>query len=89
LWRKEILARLRWRIFFALSPAILIEIVSPLRVFCVVFTQVLMEKFRFTIGKKLHHKKYGTEYNSFDALCTAFADSDDSDEAFCNDNSFE
>ena len=82
MWRKEILARLRWMIFFALSPAILIEVVSPLRVFCVVFTQV---RIRFTIGK-LHHKKYGTEYNSFDALCTAFADSDDSDEAFCNDS---
>ena len=47
LWRKEILARLRWRIFFALSPAILIEIVSPLRVFCVVFhpLQVLNGEF--------------------------------------------
>ena len=47
-----------------------------------------MENSLHTIGK-LHHKKYGTECNSFDALRTAFADSDDSDEAFCDDNSFE
>jgi len=53
-------------------------------VVCVVFQW----RIRFTIGK-LHHKKYGTEYNSFDALRAAFADSADSDEAFCDDNSFE
>ena len=47
-----------------------------------------MENSLHTIGK-LHHKKYGTECNSFDALRTAFADSADSDEAFCDDNSFE
>jgi len=87
LWRKETRFALRWRIFFALSPAILIEIVSPLRVFCAVFTQFLMENSLH--NWKIASEKYGTEYNSFDALCTAFADSDDSDEAFCNDNSFE